>query len=114
MDANSSRSIANIDYLDIKSVTDTWSENMASEYESAGLIKIKWRKQMHHTHAIQMANLGANITIGEESGIHHTYALQIVKIVASKGGNVVIEKSYHHTQIAEMVTAGGNNVTVKI
>ena len=69
---------------------------------------------MHHTHAIQMANLGANITIGEESGIHHTHALQIVRIAASKGSKVVIEKAYHHTQISEMVTAGGKNVTVKI
>jgi len=69
---------------------------------------------MHHTHAKEVAKLGANINIGEDSSIHHTYALELVKIIASTGANITIEKEYHHSHIKEMVKFGGTNVTIKI
>ena len=69
---------------------------------------------MHHTHAVEMAKLGANINIGEESGIHHTHALELVKIIIKTGAKITIEKPYHHTHIKEMIKIGGNNVTIKI
>ena len=69
---------------------------------------------MHHTQAIEVDKLGANIIIDEDSSLHHTHALEIVKIATSKGGKVTIKKSYHHTQLNDMAKVGGNNVTIKI
>ncbi len=68
---------------------------------------------MHHTHAMEVAKLGANIIIGEDSSIHHTHALEIVTIASSNGGQVTIKKPYH-TQLNDMARVGGNSVTIKI
>lgn len=69
---------------------------------------------MHYTHAIEVAQSGADIIIGKDSGIHHTHAMDIVKIIVAKGSHITIEEDYHHTQILEMVAIGRKQITIKI
>lgn len=69
---------------------------------------------MHHTNAIEMAQLGANIIIGKESKIHHSHAKELIIIAVAKGSNVTIKKAYHHSVMTEIAKVGGSNLTIEI
>ncbi|MFA0672362.1 hypothetical protein AB4584_24460 [Vibrio splendidus] len=69
---------------------------------------------MHSSDVLEVARIGVNIEISENSPLHSSDAIEVVRIATGRGNHVIIRKQYHSSALIEMAQIGRDKVTIEV